>query len=259
MREPRIGAKGGYLTGGGGFVRTSTGSSVALFPATAAGLASALGDATALASEILLCQEASGNLTGSITAATYTASGTPAYSTATGGWDDRVAVSFTDASSDRFAGSDADLLGDDNSKALMAVFRVPTAPAGSNMIMSKRGVTLSKGLDMGVFATGKAFVEVSTTTQATTNVVSDNAWHVCIVMHNKTLNLCEIYTDVDAAGFTKAVTASTDNAGFLTLGDNPHILNACGVDIAYAAAFEGAAAEALNQTLLDSFWATHAL
>lgn len=280
MLSRLISARGGLLAKGGGLrssgggllkVLNSSGPTllanldfsapvVQSFPETAAGLASALGDAAATPSYIWNCQETSGNLVDLITGEELTASSTPLQGRVAVGINDgsgylgRKAIE-NDASVDSFDADTAGVMDATGSVAWLFVFRMVDKGSNSYLVQKRGGaegyyvrVNTGNGYLFGVVQDDATNQQ----TQAVTENHADGAWHYCLFGWDATAE--ESFIESDLGGFVDTAPAlgSVSSSLVLSLLDQ-----GTGMQITYVAAFEGSAAEAARDATGASFW-THA-
>ncbi len=236
------------------------------FPLTAAALAAELGIEAALATEIWDCQEepAGTPLVGEITGETLTP--TPSTDDPTQGdasaWAGHNSVGFENNSDEAFIGTTTGLLsGSDQSKAFLAVFKVIDISVNHGLIINKRGADANTGFDLAVLSNGTLFTQVGTGA-ANGSAIDDDTWMVAIAGHDRTNNFARLATNRDGATISTAKTQDTTNATAIRFGKGA-VFKTPHAQLAYVAAFEGAAADALvgvpatMKTAVDAFWALH--
>lgn len=244
-------------------------SRVQLLPETAAALADALGDASALASHIVPCTELSGNLVDVIAAKEFAATNSPLQGqdgyglNAGSGMTDRKVVEIVNAN-EAFACTDSSVMDSaGTSIAMIHVFRAWRPFLSNNFLSGKahssdwdRGYHIRVGAGSALKASyGDG---VSTKTTAGIGTYDDGAWHVVALVYNATTDTLWFMGDSGTAVSVDASSAGSAACdGGWTIGDLPTLAGIKGVQTAYFAGFEGAAAELIDQTAIDSFW-THA-
>jgi hypothetical protein len=235
------------------------------FPTTAAGLATKLGNPSAVASYIWDCQEASGNLVDTIAGVNQVPISSPMQGrTAVGidggtGYLGRGAVETIYAPNE-FQIADSNILKAGlTSIGYLYVFRSPrTTPSASAMVGKGSSASIHKGhkLEMSG-ATGYLSCRIgdgtNTVAVANTSNAADGAWHAVMLVIDRTAGFVYLYCDQQAV-----VSADISIIGDIGTTDPFGIgvgrFQTIPQQATYLAMFEGAAAELLNQASLDSFW-----
>lgn len=179
-------------------------------------------------------------------------------------WTSNEAAEVRAGSSNGFdLGADTSTLdlGSSNSIAILCVVRCPTVPTTNYVLFEKRDNAFGAGYEMRLASTGYVLLAEDSVGTTHTAVISANtelyngAWHWVLSVFDFTADQIRIYTDF-ASGTNSSVLdtgeswASTNALAFLA-GPNR---NSAEIQIAYAAAWTGAAAEAM--TGVGTFW-TH--
>jgi hypothetical protein len=248
------------------------------FPTTAAGLAAALGIPAATPSNIWLCDEASGNLVDTIGSVALSPQGGPLQGRNASGFGNgngklsgnKTCVEFHSTENERFAAPNNTLFdfGVNDSFAFLMVWR-GRVPIGNEQFFSKITVPGDKiGYNLKFTAgthnlSAKLFGSGASGASITTGVgsIGDGPWHPILWILNRTTDLMYLLTESIQAPTTNIATLTTlsNNVPFILGGDVvTGEFGAQGGQIAYFAAFEGAAAEALGTGVaaVASFW-TH--
>jgi hypothetical protein len=242
---------GGFGPPGGGYSGGS--GAIPLFPAVDQQL-NRLMPGGGLPTEIFLCDEASGNLSGEVTSEVLTATGTPSYENATA-WSGEVAVGFTDAGDDYFGSSDSSFMDvTTNSVAILLVFKIVAELGGLRRLMSKfisdagYSVRITSGGVIQIIFGNDASAQIVATT---TGNHADGNYHIALAVINRTSGNAAIHTTLDSKS------AAITPAGSYTTGavwrlSSPGT-NSPGGHIAYAAGWLSGAAEGLDNDDLLSF------
>lgn len=232
------------------------------FPLTAAELAAELGLPGALATEIWSCQETSVALTGELlgevlTATLPTDDPTMGDPSAWVGWN---SVGFENNSDERFIGVDTTILsGSDQSKAFLCVFKVIDISVNHGLLVTKRGADANTGFDLAILSNGTLFAQLGTAA-ANNGVVDDDVWMAAVAIHDRTNNFVRLVTNRAPTVVSTAKVQDSTNTAPLIIGRGS-VFKVPHAQVAYVAAFEGAAAEAFTaagaKAALDAFWALH--
>lgn len=231
-----------------------------LFPTTAAELAAALGDAAATASYIWDCQETSGNLVDEIASEALTPANSPLQGQVAAGLGstmiNRNAVEATGSTTKFSAGNNTTMDSVDSAVASLTVFRTRDGD-GERMLYKKRGVVAGHQFKINAGGTLNARMQDSSgNIQSPISAESghdDGAWHVAIAGYSATGDVTSVVSDL-----ATKLSVPSPALGSMTVAEPYELLDGgIGVQIAFHAAFESAAAEALlalGATAITNFW-----
>ena len=233
------------------------------FPETAAGLASALGDASALPSYIWTCDEASGNLVDKIASEPLVPSSSPLYAqTAVGVWDGasmsgKSCFEYGSTGTRAVHASGSFFDNPTNSIAFLVVYR---SVGTSYALASKKDGNAGWGIRM---VGGIMRADIEDTVGASVGVTvgagqNDGSLLYACIKVDRTTNLMWIITpsgesSVDISSIGSITSTIPLTLGFQT-GFSGVVTN---VQIVYQAAFKDGAGEAVTKTKLDN-WFVHA-
>lgn len=238
------------------------------FPETAAGMATSLGDVAATPSYIWNCQETTGSLTDPISIAVSSdlaPTGNPLYGqTAVGLWDGSSYIGRSAIETPPGTGGGTfvannstvmDLTGSVSIAFTMAIRLSSPPPISIRFLWNRQGS--GKGYWLNIDTTGRlAVVHYDGTTSKTATLLgnlADGAWHPIAVVYNETTKFFHAYSDIGTTVSTDySANGSVSGTGFLTIGSGGTSIP--GMQFAHICGYEGAAAEAIDQTALDSWW-----
>jgi hypothetical protein len=254
------GLKTGLVTGlKPGLGSVFGGAEVEAFPDNAEDFATLTGNAAVTPSYIWLCDEASGSLVDEIGSEALAPVGGPGYArTITAKGESKAAVELdVTGSTDSFVSSDSSVM--DPAATSVAYLYVGTAVTGGAESLFGKG---PNGSNTGVHCwlggtTGYPTARVndgstSVTSTVTANAGTGPAMYICVVV-NRTTDELTIFSSVGSSDTDSiAAVGSAANASGLYIGRGR--FGALEAHCGYFACFEGAAAEAIDQAALDSFW-----
>lgn len=238
------------------------------FPETAEGMATSLGDVAATPSYIWNCQETTGSLTDPISIAVSSdlaPTGNPLYDqTAVGLWDGSSYIGRSAIETPPGTGGGTfvannstvmDLTGSVSIAFTMAIRLSSPPPISIRFLWNRQGS--GKGYWLNIDTTGRlAVVHYDGTTSKTATLLgnlADGAWHPIAVVYNETTKFFHAYSDIGTTVSTDySANGSVSGTGFLTIGSGGTSIP--GMQFAHICGYEGAAAEAIDQTALDSWW-----
>ena len=150
-------------------------------------------------------------------------------------------------------------LGSSDSLAVLCVVRCPVVPSTNYVLWEKRDNSFGAGYELRLASTGYVLLAEDAVGGSNTAVISsdtnlyDGAWHAILAVFDFDADEMRLYTDFASASNSAVLDSgeswASTNAFSLLSGPNR---NSAAVQIAYAAAWTGAAAEGI--TGLGTFW-----
>jgi hypothetical protein len=221
-----------------------------VFPVTAASFAVLAGDPAVVPTLIVPCQEGSGNLVDTVGGEEFAPSGSPLYAqTITGLVSPRVAIGS--ATGAHFETANTSLMDASASVSHLVVFSSDGTSSGE--LISKRG---SDGIIFRSLSTGQMYnyIDSSTTADYRANNndshTSGDAIAAWLVVNRTTMTVT-LFTSVGTTTQSMAGYGTLTTTAVLRILDS--LGTTSGLRVCYYAGFEGAAAEAVDQTVFDNF------